>query len=269
MDFQRKETYDIDDLCRIMEILRSPEGCPWDREQTHQSIRRDLIEETYEAAEAIDLQDAELLREELGDVLLQVVFHARIEEESGHFNFSDVVNEVSQKLVIRHPHVFSDVEVQTSDEVLDVWETIKNETKGRVTAAQTLASVPAVFPALIRAEKVQKRAAKAGMDEPDWQASMQNLQSELSELTEAIASGKEEAMDEELGDLLFSCVNLARHLGIGAEESLGRSCEKFIQRISILEMILQKQGMTIADADAQLLDDCWRQAKAKLERRSF
>ena len=169
-DFPRKECYTIDDLRKIVSILRGEGGCPWDREQTHQSMRRDLIEETYEAVEAIDLCDTVLLREELGDVLLQVVFHSRIEEEKGGFDLDDVITDICKKLIIRHPHVFADTEVHSSGEVLANWEAIKNKTKGTGSYTETLTLVPKVYPALVRAQKVTKRASAAGFGMTDFPA---------------------------------------------------------------------------------------------------
>ena len=166
-EFVKKPKHTIDDLLYIIEILRGPDGCPWDREQNHRSIRNNFIEETYEAVEAIDKDDPELLKEELGDVLLQVVFHSRMEQEANVFDFSDVCDEVCKKLILRHPHVFSDFDAKTSDAVLDNWEKIKQKTKGQKLQADALLSVPKVFPALIRSQKVQKRAARAGFDYPD------------------------------------------------------------------------------------------------------
>ena len=160
MDFRVKDRYDINDMLAIMRILRSENGCPWDKEQTHKSIRKDFLEEVYEVVEAIDLEDTALLREELGDVLLQVVFHSRIEEENGSFDFGDVVNEVCQKLVTRHPHVFADVKAETSDEVLKNWNDIKQRTKGQETYYETLESVCTALPALMKAQKIGQRAAR-------------------------------------------------------------------------------------------------------------
>lgn len=163
VSYERKDKYDINDLLQIMEILRSEQGCPWDREQTHASMRKDMIEEAYEVCEAIDLDDRDLLKEELGDVLLQVVHHARIEEEQGTFNFQDVCDGICKKLILRHPHVFADTQVSSTGEVLQNWEQIKEESKGQTTKTETLVSVPKTFPALMRAQKVQKRAAKQAL----------------------------------------------------------------------------------------------------------
>lgn len=164
VDFQQKPQYDFDDLIEIVRILRSREGCPWDMVQTHQSIRKDLLEESYELAEAIDRDDPAMLLEELGDVLLQVVFHTGIEQDAGHFDMAAVITEECNKMIIRHPHVFGDHKVTGTDEVLRNWEDIKNQVKGIQKAADTLKNVPAVFPSLMRAEKLVKRARQAGME---------------------------------------------------------------------------------------------------------
>ena len=263
MDFTFKEKYDINDMLRIMEILRSENGCPWDREQDHKSIRRDFIEEVYEAVEAIDKSDSELLREELGDVLLQVVFHARIEEEEGRFDFGDVVNEVCQKLVMRHPHVFGDITAETSEEVLKNWNDIKQKTKGQETYYETLESVSSALPALMRAQKVGQRAKRAGMDFRNAEEALSQLESEISELKEAIASGVNKDIDEELGDVIFSCTNVARHLGLEAEESLTRSTEKFMKRFKTTEELLRCDGTDMRSLNIDELDVWWRKAKTK------
>lgn len=261
LEFVKKSRYGMEDLLHIMEILRGPNGCPWDREQTHESIRGNFIEETYEAVEAIDQHDTALLREELGDVLLQVVFHARMEEEVGSFQFSDVVNDICQKLVIRHPHIFGDVQVQNTDEVLDNWEAIKNAVKGTKTQTERLRAVPSVYPALMRSQKVSSRAAKAGMDYPDTAGAWKDLVSELDELKEAIAEGNREHTEEELGDLLFAAVNVARHEGIDSEYALTCSCEKFINRFEKTEEMATARGINLKNADPQTLDELWKEAK--------
>ena len=263
MDFVLKKRYDINDFLRIMEILRSENGCPWDREQTHQSIRKDFLEEVYEAVEAIDLEDTALLREELGDVLLQVIFHSRIEEEKGNFCFGDVVDEVCQKLVIRHPHVFADVVVETSDEVLKNWNDIKQQTKGQETYYETLESVCTALPALMRAQKIGKRAERAGMDFENVTQALACLEAEIAELKEAIASGRQECVEEELGDVLFSCTNLARHTKCDAEEALTRSTEKFMKRFKDTEEMVRCDGIDMKSLNINELDVYWRKAKTK------
>lgn len=251
----------MEDLLRIMEILRGENGCPWDREQTHESIRGNFIEETYEAVEAIDKQDTALLREELGDVLLQVVFHARMEEETGSFSFGDVVHDICHKLIIRHPHIFADAQVQNTEDVLTNWEAIKNQVKGTKTQTERLRAVPAVYPALMRAQKVAGRAAKAGMDYADAAGAWKDLQSEVRELEAAMAEQDSAHIEEELGDLLFSAVNVARHLGVDSEYALSRSCEKFIDRFEQAEMLAGEQGISMQEASPETLDSLWKQAK--------
>lgn len=263
MDFTFKEKYGIDDLLKIMGILRSENGCPWDREQDHKSIRKDFIEEVYEAAEAIDLEDTALLREELGDVLLQVVFHSRIEEEQGSFCFGDVVNEVCVKLITRHPHVFGDVTAETSEEVLKNWNNIKQQTKGQETYTETLESVCTALPALMRAQKVGQRAKRAGMDFKDAAAALECLESEIAELKSAMADGNARNIAEELGDTLFSCVNLARHLDCDAEETLSRSTEKFIGRFKAAENLIRCDGTDMKSLNIDELDAYWRRAKTQ------
>jgi len=263
MDFEFKEKYDINDMLNIMRLLRSENGCPWDKEQTHKSIRKDFIEETYEVVEAIDLEDTALLREELGDVLLQVVFHSRIEEEKGSFDFGDVVNEVCQKLVIRHPHVFGDVTAETSAEVLKNWNNIKQQTKGQETYTETLKSVCSALPALMRAQKVGQRAARAGMDFEDVQQVISCLESEITELKEAVSDGNKENIQNELGDVIFSCANLARHLDCDGEEALMQSTEKFISRFEKAEDLIRCDGIDMRSLNIDELDVYWRKAKTK------
>ena len=264
MDFQLKKHYEISDLREIMRILRSENGCPWDREQTHASMRKNLIEETYEAVEAIDLQDTALLREELGDVLLQVMFHSQMEEEAGSFCFEDVVDELCQKLITRHPHVFSNVQADSVDEVLSNWEAIKENSKGQTTAGETLTSVAQSLPALMRCEKVQGRAKKANpvFGYADVSAMLKDLHSEVEEAEEAIGKGDLPQIEEELGDVLFSAVNLARNYHLDPGELLTRSTDKFIARFCAVEKMVLDEGKTMKDADEALLDRCWKAAKA-------
>ncbi len=259
MDFTFKKRYNIEDMLEIMRILRSENGCPWDREQDHHSIRKDFIEEVYEAVEAIDLEDTALLREELGDVLLQVVFHSRIEEEKGSFNFHDVVNEVCQKLVIRHPHVFGDVSVKNSDDVLKNWNNIKQETKGQETYTETLESVCSALPALMRAQKLGQRAKRAGLDFADAGSALDALESEIAELKAAIAENSN--VEEEIGDVLFSAVNVSRLCGYDAEEALTRSSDKFIDRFRKTEELTRFDGTDMKSLNIDELDAYWQKAK--------
>ncbi|NLW79142.1 MAG: nucleoside triphosphate pyrophosphohydrolase [Ruminococcaceae bacterium] len=259
MEFERKDRYNVADLVEIVRILRAPGGCPWDAEQTHQSIRNNLIEETYEVADAIDREDAALLCEELGDLLLQVVMHTRMETELGGFDFDDVCDGICQKLIYRHPHVFGQVAVGSSDEVLQNWEALKNTEKGRETAAQRLDSVPPSLPALMRAGKVQKRAAAFGFAYETVQDALADLRSELEELEQAVEDGQ--GMQEELGDLLFSAVNVARFVGADAEEALTASTDKFARRVKAVEAMAGDENL--AGLDARQLDVLWKQAKAE------
>ncbi len=261
MDFKYKEKYNIEDLLTIMRLLRSEDGCPWDREQTHQSIRKNLIEETYEAAEAIDREDMPLLKEELGDVLLQVVFHARMEEEKGNFSFDDVADGICKKLIVRHPHIFADVTADNAEQVLANWDSIKKKEKGQQTAAETLAAVSSALPALMRAQKVQQRAARAGFDYDETGQAMADLESEVRELKEALASDDSTAVEEELGDLIFAAVNVARFSKTDAEEALSRSTEKFMRRFERVEQLAGEEKLDLKEAPLDELNRLWKRAK--------
>jgi len=262
LDFKLKERYTIDDLLNIMRILRSPDGCPWDREQTHQSIRNCLIEETYEAIEAIDNNDPELLKEELGDVLLQVLFHSQLESEAESFDFSDVVDGIAKKMVVRHPHVFGDTVVSSSDEVLVNWDAIKKETKKQTTQSEVLQSVSKSLPSLMRSAKVQHKAAKFGFDWPDVSGALDKVAEETQELKEAIASGNHDDCVEELGDLVFSAVNVSRFLDIEPEQALSLSCDKFISRFQKMEQIAKERGVDMNTSTLDGLNLLWNDAKA-------
>ena len=215
-----KERYSFEDLIKLIRLLRSPEGCPWDREQTHASIRKNFIEETYEVLEAIDKEDLPLLREELGDVLLQVGLHVEMEAERGTMTFEDVITALCSKLVQRHPHVFGDVRGDSAAQALDNWEAIKMRTKGQQTYTESLRSVPAAFPALMRAQKLQSRAARAGFEWPDVSGAWDKLEEECTELKQALHGQDAQAAEHELGDALFALVSVARKLGVDAEEAL-------------------------------------------------
>ena len=227
MNFPQKEKSTAEDLVSIVEILRAPGGCPWDREQTHASIRKNLLEETYEAVEAIDTGDAELLKEELGDVLLQVVFHAQLEREQGSFDFDDVCDGVVRKMILRHPHVFGDVTVNGTGDVLRNWDAIKKATKHQTSQTEVLRSVASSLPALMRAQKVRHKAAAS---EP---FAAEDCAREAQEALEALQNGNSNG--EALGKLLFAAVGLADKAGADAEEELTRACESFIGAFSARE----------------------------------
>lgn len=259
--FTQKDRYDIGDLLEIMKLLRGKGGCPWDREQTHESIKSDLIEEACEVIEAIDLEDTALLREELGDLLLQVVFHSQIEEESGSFSFDDVCNGICKKLIIRHPHVFGDTVVNSTEDVLNNWDSIKMETKGQESYTDTLNSVAKSLPSLMRAQKVGKRAKRAGMDFKSAEDAMNCINLEKQELEEAIALNDKKKIEEEIGDLLFSCVNASRHLGVDAELALKAATDKFIKRFSKTEELVSLDSYDMNELTIEQLDVYWDKAK--------
>ena len=264
VNFNFKEKYDINDLLEIMVHLRSPGGCPWDAEQTHESIRNSLIEETYEVIEAINKKDRELLLEELGDVLLQVVFHTRMEEEKGSFGFSDVCDGICKKLIERHPHVFGDVSVESTDDVLRNWDTIKRKSKGQKTQGSAMEKIPKEMPALMRAEKIQSKAKKAGFDWDEIDGALEALESEIRELREAMQSGEKSEVENEMGDVLFSCVNVSRFLDVDPELALTASNEKFIARFLEVERLAKEQGIDMKEKSIEELDELWRQAKINL-----
>lgn len=257
----KDDKYGVEELLQIMQILRSPGGCPWDIEQSHASIRADFIEEVYEAADAIDRADKTDLCEELGDVLLQVVFHSQIARESGEFDFTDVTDGICRKLILRHPHIFADTVVSGSDEVLDNWDRIKRQEKHQQSYTETLQAVPRAFPALMRAQKVQKRAAKAGFDWRDTDGPLQKVFEEAAELSQSLEAGESSSVTEEFGDLLFSVVNLARHIKVNSEEALAMATDKFIKRFAKVEEIAAKNGCDMADVPDKQLDEWWEQVK--------
>ena len=250
---EKNSPYTFDDLVTVVELLRSEGGCPWDMEQTHKSIRNDFIEETYEVIEAIDTEDPVLLREELGDVLLQVVFHARIEQEQDVFGMEEVSNDICTKLIHRHPHVFGTVEVENSAEVLKNWEAIKGEEKQRVTVTDKLRAIPPMYPALMRAQKVGKKAACFDFGSAD--EVYKKLDEEIAEVKAAAETGDQAAVEEELGDLLLTVTSLARKLGVKSEEALFHATNKFIDRFEKVENAVIAAGkdmdtLTMAELDA-------------------
>ena len=241
VDFECMDSYGMEDLERIVALLRAPGGCPWDREQTHESIRRNMLEEAYEAAEAIDEKNPEHLKEELGDVLLQVVFHAQMAKEEGLFTFQDVVDGVAKKMVFRHPHVFGTVQAEDSDQALETWDAQQRQEKHQRTAGDTLDAVARSLPALIRAEKLQDKARKAGFDWPD------------------LAPALDGDPQEELGDLLFAAVKAGRFLHVDSEQALTQACEKFIRRFRAVERLAQ--GESLDQMELAQLEELWARAK--------
>ena len=261
MNFEFKNNYTVDDLISIMKILRSPNGCPWDKEQTHTSIRQNFIEETYEVIEAIDNNDKDLLKEELGDVLLQVVFHSQMEEETGSFNIDDVADGICKKLIVRHPHVFSTEKADTTEKVLENWDIIKMKTKSQKTQAEAMESVSKSLPALMRSTKVQQKASKVGFDWDNIDGAFDKVEEELKEVKEAYKLQNKELCADELGDLLFSVVNVSRFLQVDAEKSLYQACEKFTKRFACVELLANKRNINIKNASVEELDNLWNEAK--------
>ena len=250
---------DIQPLVDVMRTLREPGGCPWDREQTHASIRSNMIEEVYEYLEAVDAEDTEGMREELGDILMQIVFHARMAEEAGRFDLQDVIDEVVDKLIRRHPHVFGETKVTGSDEVLVNWEAIKKTEKTE--RKHVLDGVTQGLPALLRAYKLQSKAAKVGFDWPDVKGVWDKVQEELVELQEALASGDRAAAENELGDVLFALVNYARHQKIEPEVALNGTNNRFAKRFAHVESCVEASGKAWQDFSLAELDQFWDEAK--------
>ena len=257
----QKKAYTTDDLVTIVEILRAPGGCPWDREQTHASIRNDLIEETYEVIEAIDNADPALLREELGDVLLQVAMHAEMEREAGRCTLDDIADGICKKMIHRHPHVFGDVQADTSAEVLANWEVIKSEEKQRETVTDKLNAIPRQLPALMRAVKVGKKAKT--LDFPNAEAVADKVEEELAEVREAMLEGDGAHLEEEIGDLLLTVASLARFLHVDAEQALGKATDKFISRFARVEEAVLQSGAQMSELSAADLDKIWEKMKKK------
>ena len=264
IDFEYRDSYSVNDLVEIVRILRAPGGCPWDAEQTHESIRRNFLEEAYEAVEAIDEQSPEHLKEELGDVLLQVVLHARMEEDTGSFTLDDVADGICKKLIYRHPHVGGETAVSGSGEVLQNWEVLKRKEKGQETHTDALDAVARSLPALWRAEKVQKKAKKAGFDWPDVSGALDKLSEETEELRTAVA--EDSNIEEELGDLLFAAVNVSRFVKADPEEALSRATDKFIARFRLVEQEAARGGRSMEDMNLEELDTLWEQAKKTLHK---
>lgn len=255
------EKYGFDDLVEVVSVLRSNGGCPWDKEQTHKSLRKDFIEETYEVIEAIDTDSSELLREELGDVMLQVVFHADIEAEEGRFDINDVANDICVKLIHRHPHVFGELKLDNSADVLENWDKIKGVEKQRNTLTDKLRSIPPMLPALMRAQKVGKKASF--FDFETTEAVYDKLSEEIAEVKEAAESGDHDAVMEEMGDLLLTVTSLARKLGVDSEQALYNATNKFLDRFEKVENAVVAQGKNVEDLSMRELDEVWDTIKHK------
>ena len=259
INFVRKPQYGYEDLLEIIRLLRSEDGCPWDKAQTHQSIRRGLLEEAYEAAEAIDNDDPVLLREELGDVLMQVVFHADIESDAGRFTIDDVCDGVVKKLLFRHPHVFGSECEDSPESVLVSWDKLKRQEKGQKTVADSMDSVARSLPGLWRAEKLQSKAASAGFEWPDVQGALDKLEEEVAELRRAVEEGGD--VPEELGDVLFAAVKVGRFCACDPEDAVNGTCEKFIRRFRAVENGAAAQGREVSQLSLEEMTALWNEAK--------
>ncbi len=255
MAANRTPTQNFDDLVEIVRILR--DECPWDRKQTHQSIKDNLIEEAYEAVEAIDESDFEELEKELGDVLLHVVFHSRMAEQTDTFSIGNVIYSIQEKLIRRHPHVFGDEAVEDEDQVAENWESIKMK-EGK---ESVLDGIPNPLPALIRAQRMQEKAANVGFDWPEFSQVWDKLEEELQEFKEVLETGDHQKRRDEFGDLLFSLVNVGRFFDLNAEDSLRSTNKKFIRRFQYIEQQLDRENKTLSDATLKDMDKHWNQAK--------
>lgn len=253
--------YNFDELMEIIRILRSENGCPWDREQTHESLETCLVEECYEVVEAINNKDKENLCEELGDILLQVALHSVIAEETMEFSINDVIDGISKKMIHRHPHVFSDTVVENSEEVLKNWEEIKKEEKKEESVSESMLRIPRALPANIRAMKVQNKAKSVGFDFVDYEDALNKIYEEIKELNLARKVGDKSQIEEEFGDLMFSVVNLARFLQENAENSLTNATDKFINRFVDVERLALREGKHLCEMSIDELEALWGQVK--------
>lgn len=271
---ESKAETSIEALLALMGRLREPEtGCPWDLEQSYQSIAPSTIEEAYEVVDAIERGDYQHLKEELGDLLFQVVFYSQLGREDGYFSFDDIVLGITDKLLRRHPHVFPDGTVDSRVEpgkrlseadVKEQWEAIKQDERSEKGHRGALSDVPVNLPSIARAYKLQKRAARVGFDWPDVHGVIAKIQEELGELEQAIASGRKEAMEAELGDALFTLINLARHLKLEPDSALRACNRRFVERFEYVESALQERGRDLGQADMAEMEALWQEAKGKL-----
>jgi tetrapyrrole methylase family protein/MazG family protein len=250
-------------LVRIMERLRSENGCPWDREQTHDSLKPFLIEEAYEVLEAMEANDRERFMEEMGDLLFQIVFHTQIGAEQGEFSMEELLERITEKMIRRHPHVFSDAQVADAQEVLFNWEEIKRREKGEKGEGSALDGIPRDLPALLRAHRLQDRASRLGFDWPDVEGAYAKVEEEMTELKSALEEGDRGRMEEELGDLFFSLVNIARFIEVNPEEALRKTISRFIQRFHHIEEGLKQRGRDIEKETLEEMERLWQEAKGK------
>lgn len=255
--------YTFEELLKIMDILRSEQGCPWDREQTHQSIKNDTIEEAYELVEAINNNDDENMREELGDLLLHIAFHIQIAKEEARFDENSVLQGIIEKMIRRHPHVFENENAENAEEVLRQWDEIKKIEKNHSTTTDVMRSVAKALPALTRASKIQKKAAKVGFDFLDEDQMLDKLDEEIQEMKEAVQKKNITLIEEEIGDMLFQIVNLSRFFGLNAENTLTNATEKFINRFEGIEEIANKQERAMDALSLNEMNELWEVVKKR------
>lgn len=251
----------FESLVEVIATLRGENGCPWDREQTHSSLKSTLIEETYETVEAIDSGNPDKLKEELGDLLLNIMLQAQIASENNNFDIYDVIDTLTEKLIRRHPHVFGDVNVENAEDVVKNWEAIKSQESGYEDRKSVLDGIPNALPALLRGQKIQKRAARVGFDWDNISDVVAKVDEELTEVKESLPTNDPEAIEMEIGDLLFAVVNLCRFIDLQAEETLRKSNRKFITRFKRMENELEKQGKTLTEQTLAELDEIWEEVK--------
>jgi tetrapyrrole methylase family protein/MazG family protein len=252
---------DLNELIEIMAALRSEKGCPWDREQTRESLKPFIVEEAYEVLEAIDEKNPEAIKEELGDLLFQIVFQCRIAEERGEFGMAEVIEKIGKKMIARHPHVFGDADYKTAEEVLVHWEAQKKrEGKQR---ESILDGVPKTLPSLLRAHRLQDRASRVGFDWEKVEDVLPKLEEELNEFRAALRGKKQEEIEDELGDIFFVLVNISRFVGINPEDALRKTISKFISRFRYVEMAAADKGKSLSDMSLTEMDELWDEAKKK------
>ncbi len=250
---------DFERLVDIMASLRGEKGCPWDKEQTRESLKPFLVEETYEVLEAIDEDQPEKIKEELGDLLFQIIFHSRLAEERGEFNIYDVIKKISEKMIARHPHVFGNERYETSQEVLRQWEDRKKE-EGKIRES-ILEGIPKELPSLLRAQRVQARAARVGFDWEGVEDVLRKLDEELNEFREALEKGEQKDIEDELGDIFFVLVNISRFVGVNPEDALRKTISKFISRFRYIEMKASELGRNLSNMTLEEMDSLWDEAK--------
>ncbi|MDP2754137.1 MAG: nucleoside triphosphate pyrophosphohydrolase [Nitrospirota bacterium] len=252
---------DFQELLKIMEALRSEKGCPWDKEQTRESLKPFIVEEAYELIEAIDESDPEKIKEELGDLLFQIVFQCQIAKENNEFKVSDVIEKISKKMIARHPHVFGKADYKTADEVLLHWEEQK-KLEGKMRES-ILEGIPKTLPSLLRAHRLQKRAAGVGFDWEKVEDVLKKLDEELKEFKEALKTKRQDEIEDELGDIFFMLVNISRFVGVNPEDALRKTISKFIHRFRYIEMNAAEQGKKLSDMTLNEMDSLWDESKGK------